>query len=247
MYSRTVHLYCTVIQYTCTVQSYCTVVLYSHTVHLYYTVIQYTCTVHLYCTVVLYSHTVHLYCTVILYTCTVQSYCTLVLYSRTFWPLEAEIACLCTRWPVVTMVTSVSYEIDQKRKLVRTLGFFLDFSSQLILTTGSWDSLPVCLVTSGDHGDHGTSVSVGQWAYSDVSLNLTLCQWLTFWREICVTSLRKVCWWVVGGGIAIIESAPGPDLEIWDGDGYEMTWTWPGHDLDMDMVWTRAWQFQNRF
>ena len=27
-----------------------------------------------------------------------------------------------------------------------------------------------------------------------------------------------------GGGIAIIESAPGPDLEIWDGDGYEMTW-----------------------
>ena len=153
------------------------------------------------------------------------------------------------------MVTSVSYEIDQKRKLVRTLGFFLDFSSQLILTTGSWDSLPVCLVTSGDHGDHGTSVSVGQWAYSDVSLNLTLCQWLTFWREICVISLRKVSWWVVVvGGIAIIESAPGPDLEIWDGDGYEMTWTWPGHDLDMtwtwpghdlDMVWTRAWQLLN--
>ena len=46
---------------------------------------------------------------------------------------------------------------------------------------------------------------------------------------------------VGGGGIAIIESAPGPDLEIWDGDGYEMNWTWPGHDLDM--VWTRAWQF----
>ena len=140
------------------------------------------------------------------------------------------------------MVTSVSYEIDQKRKLVRTLGFFLDFSSQLILTTGSWDSLPVCLVTSGDHGDHGTSVSVGQWAYSDVSLNLTLCQWLTFWREICVISLRKVSWVVGGGGgIAIIESAPGPDLEIWNGDGIEMTCTWP--DNDLDMVWTRAWQF----
>ena len=120
---------------------------------------------------------------------------TLGFFPSSFWPLEAEIACLCTRWPVVTMVTSVSYEIDQKRKLVRTLGFFLDFSSQLILTTESWDSLPVCLVTSGDHGDHGTSVSVGQWAYSDVSLNLTLCQWLTFWREICVISLRKVSWW----------------------------------------------------
>ena len=42
---------------------------------------------------------------------------------------------------------------------------------------------------------------------------------------------------VVGGGIAIKESAPGPDLEIWDGDGYEMTWTWPGHDLDIIWTW----------
>ena len=41
-----------------------------------------------------------------------------------------------------------------------------------------------------------------------------------------------------GGGIAIIESAPGPDLEIWDGDGYEMNWTWPGHDLDMTWTWS---------
>ena len=39
-----------------------------------------------------------------------------------------------------------------------------------------------------------------------------------------------------GGGIAIIESAPGPDLEIWDGAGIEMTWTWPVYDLDM--TWT---------
>ena len=39
--------------------------------------------------------------------------------------------------------------------------------------------------------------------------------------------------WVVGD-IAIIESAPGPDLEIWDGDGYEMTWTWPGHGHGLD-------------
>ena len=46
-----------------------------------------------------------------------------------------------------------------------------------------------------------------------------------------------------GGGIAIIESAPGPDLEIWDGDGIEMTCTWPEHDLDV--VWTRAWQLSS--
>ena len=55
--------------------------------------------------------------------------------------------------------TSVSDEIDLKQKLVRTLGFFLEFFPQLILTIGSWDSLPVYLVTCGDHGDHGTSVS----------------------------------------------------------------------------------------
>ena len=50
---------------------------------------------------------------------------------------------------------------------------------------------------------------------------------------------------VGGGGIAIIESAPGPDLEIWDGAGNEMTCTWPVHDLYMTwkyLVWTRAWQ-----
>ena len=38
-------------------------------------------------------------------------------------------------------------KLTRKQKLVRTLGFFLDFFPQLILTTRSWDSLPVCLVT----------------------------------------------------------------------------------------------------
>ena len=37
-------------------------------------------------------------------------------------------------------------KLTRKWKLVRTLGFFSDFFSQLISTTGSWDSLPVCLV-----------------------------------------------------------------------------------------------------
>ena len=45
---------------------------------------------------------------------------------------------------------------------------------------------------------------------------------------------EKFVGWV--GGIAIIESAPGPDLEIWDGDGIEMTCTWPGHGLDPSLT-----------
>ena len=43
-------------------------------------------------------------------------------------------------------------------------------------------------------------------------------------------------WWV--GGIAIIESGPGPDLEIWDGDGIEITCTWPEHDPSMTWKWS---------
>ena len=158
---------------------------------------------------------------------------------------------------MVTMGPVCLMKLTRKQKLLKTLGFFLDFFSQLILTTGSWDSLPVYLVTSGDHGDHGTSVSVGQWAYSDVSLNLTLCQWLTFWREICVISLRKVSWWWWVGDIAIIESAPGPDLEIWDLDGVEktctgpehyldMTWTWSGHGLDPSLTTTMYYRVTDR-
>ena len=69
------------------------------------------------------------------------------------------------RWVPVYLVTMVTMgpvclmKLTRKWKLVRTLGFFLDFFPQLILTTGSWDSSPVCLVPCGDHGDHGTSVS----------------------------------------------------------------------------------------
>ena len=40
-------------------------------------------------------------------------------------------------------------KLTRKQKLVRTLGFFLDFFPQLISTTGSWDSPPVYLVTMG--------------------------------------------------------------------------------------------------
>ena len=76
-----------------------------------------------------------------------------------FWPLKAEIACLCAWWSVVTLGPVCLMKLIKKRNLVRTLGFFLEFFPQLILTTGSWDSLPVYLVTCGDHGDHGTSVS----------------------------------------------------------------------------------------
>ena len=72
-----------------------------------------------------------------------------------------------------------------------------------------------------------------------MSLWTFLCLWLTSWWEIYVISLRKVSWVVVvvGGGIAIIESAPGPDPKIWDGDGIEMTCTWPVHDLSMTWTW----------
>ena len=40
-------------------------------------------------------------------------------------------------------------KLTRKKRLIRTLGFFLDFLPQLILPTGSWDSLPVHLVTMG--------------------------------------------------------------------------------------------------
>ena len=36
--------------------------------------------------------------------------------------------------------------------------------------------------------------------------------------------------------IAIIESAPCPDLEFWDWAGIEMSWTWPGHGLDPSLT-----------
>ena len=70
--------------------------------------------------------------------------------SSSFQPLQAEIAHLCAWWPVVTMVTMgpvCLMKLTRKQKLVRTLGFFLDFFPQLISTTGSWDSPPMYLVT----------------------------------------------------------------------------------------------------
>ena len=58
---------------------------------------------------------------------------------------------------MVTMGPMCLTKLTRKRKLVRALGFFLEFFSQLISTTGSWDSPRVYQVT---HGDHGTSASV---------------------------------------------------------------------------------------
>ena len=54
-------------------------------------------------------------------------------------------------WPgLVTMVTMgpVSLmKLTRKGKLLKTLGFFLDFFPQLISTTRSWNRLPMHLVT----------------------------------------------------------------------------------------------------
>ena len=56
--------------------------------------------------------------------------------------------------------TSVSDKIDQKTKVGQNNRLFLRiFFPQLILTTGSSDSSPVCLMTCGDHSDNGTSLS----------------------------------------------------------------------------------------
>ena len=57
---------------------------------------------------------------------------------------------------MVTMGPAGVTKLSRKQKMLWTLGFFLEFFSQLISTTGSWDGPPVYLVT---HGDHGTSRS----------------------------------------------------------------------------------------
>ena len=58
-------------------------------------------------------------------------------------------------------------------------------------------------------------VHVSEHTQIDVSLNLSLlCLQVTACREICVFHTEK---FPGGGGIAIIESAPGPDFEILDG------------------------------
>ena len=61
-----------------------------------------------------------------------------------------------TWWPIVTIRPVCLIKLSRKQKMLWTLGFFLESFSQLISTTGSWDSLPMYMVT---HGDHGTSVS----------------------------------------------------------------------------------------
>ena len=43
-------------------------------------------------------------------------------------------------------------------------------------------------------------------------------------------------WWVGSGGIAIIESASGPDLETRDGAEIEMILTCPGQGLDPSLT-----------
>ena len=45
----------------------------------------------------------------------------------------------------------------RKQKLVRTLGFFLEFFSQLILTTGSWEKVSGWVVGGGG-GENDSSV-----------------------------------------------------------------------------------------
>ena len=40
-----------------------------------------------------------------------------------FWTLEAEIANLCTRWPMVTMGPMCQMKLTRKQKMLRTLGF----------------------------------------------------------------------------------------------------------------------------
>ena len=98
----------------------------------------------------------------------------------------AEIACLCTWWPVVTMVTMgpvCLMKLIKKRKLVRTLGFFLDFSSQLILTTGSWDRLPVYLVTMVTMGPVCLMKLTRKW-----KLVRTLVFFLDFFLQLISTS-----------------------------------------------------------
>ena len=94
-----------------------------------------------------------------------------------------------------------------------------------------------------------------QWPYSDVSMNLLLCLCFTVSRETCVFSLRKICLVMVvevGGGIAIIKSTPGADMETWNGDGNEMTCTWLEYDLSifwtlpghiLDTLWQLYWFF----
>ena len=61
--------------------------------------------------------------------------------------------CLMTMVTMVTMGPVCLMKLTRKRKLIRTPGFFLDFFPQLILTTGSWDSLPVYLMTMGPFKD----------------------------------------------------------------------------------------------
>ena len=59
-------------------------------------------------------------------------------------------------------------------------------------------------------------------------------------RNLCYFTQKSFL--VVVGGIAIIESAPGPDLWDlrwrWYWDDLYMTWTWPEHDLDMTWTWS---------
>ena len=83
----------------------------------------------------------------------------------------------------------------------------------------------------GVHG-HGWWIN---WIYKTHHMPLDVFTIKTRWRSSESDSDR------LSQVRATIESAPGPDLEIWDGAVIEMTWTWPVHDLDM--VWTQTWQW----
>ena len=79
-----------------------------------------------------------------------------------------------------------------------TLGFFLEIGSQLILTTGSWDSPPVYLVT---HGDHVTSVS--DKIVQKKKMLWTLGFFLEFFSQLILTTGFTQKSLVVGGWVAL--------------------------------------------
>ena len=104
---------------------------------------------------------------------------------------------LCTWSPVVTMVTMGAVclmKLTRKWKLVRTLGFFLNFFPQLISTFRSWDRLPVHLVTM---------VTMGPVCLMKLTRNWKLIRTLGFFLDFFPSSFQpleaeiaRLCaWW----------------------------------------------------
>ena len=121
-------------------------------------------------------------------------------------------------------------------KKLPILGFFLEFFSQLISTTGNWDSPPVYLVTMGPVGL--TKLTRKQ------KMLWRLGFFIEFFSQPILTtgSWEKVCWWVVVVVVksdSSVKSPKGAWQKVWENVLMKKNQSWQGTISVLDNIYQR--------